>query len=263
MLLHMFWHDCEGGRALPALPQYALEMAVKHSGCEVWMWSYTGFSSTPQSSHHKEASEILPEDEFRTHLRHGVHVAHLSDLIRFRILARHGGWWVDMDCAVLHKLPRLEYAFQSIVRKRTSIMAPRPQFEDDAVGLLNIAIMKVPPGAAIMRTMADVVAGSLTSLRNGAGDRKTKLWNRTTRRMVDEVKRAGLHMHVARPVVFYMPREFPCEGGRVWFGANLPGREDVATSTLILDLAMLKVKYCQGLDLVRATDKFIATIHGR
>lgn len=97
------------------------------------------------------------------------------------------------------RIPRLEYAFQSIVRKRTSVMAPRPQFEDDAVGLLNIAIMKVPPGAAIMRTM----------------------------------------------------------------GTNLPGREDVATSTLILDLAMLKVKYVQGLDLVRATDKFIATIRGR
>ena len=263
MLLHMFWHNCGGQRALPALAQFALEMAAKNSGCEVWMWSYQAFPSTPQSTHHKEASKILPENDFRTQLRKGVHVAHLSDLLRFRILARHGGWWVDMDCAVLHKLPCRTYAFQSIVRKKTSIMAPRPQFEDNAVGLLNIAIMKVPPQAAIMHTMAGVVVASLESLRNGAGDRKTKLWNRTTWRMVDEIKQAGLQMHVARPIVFYMPREFPCEGGRIWFGAILPGREDVATSTLILDLAMLKVKYDRGLDLVHATNRFIDTLRGR
>ena len=50
----------------------------------------------------------------------GRHIAHLSDLLRVRVLRQYGGWWLDMDSIVLRPLPtQLPYYFATIPQKRS------------------------------------------------------------------------------------------------------------------------------------------------
>lgn len=140
---HFFWYALNhpsGPLEVPLLNLYSLRSAAIHH--TVWLWCYQPFANLPATVITKDANELLSYVEFEnalndmsgmrstvfTHKRkrketRGRHVAHLSDLVRVRILRRFGGWWLDMDTIVLRRLPTaLPYYFSTIPEKDGSQM---------------------------------------------------------------------------------------------------------------------------------------------
>ncbi len=100
-----------------------------------------------------DARQVLPEERvFRyerpSYLGHGKHsVAGFSDLFRYVLLERYGGWWTDMDVTCLARLPETQgYCF------RTHHKLP-------AVGNL----MHCPPGSPLMAACAEEAVQSVHS----------------------------------------------------------------------------------------------------
>jgi hypothetical protein len=131
---HFFWYALDappGELEMRLLNLYSLRSAAIHH--TVWLWCYQSFSNLPVSVVVKDANELLSFDMFRDTLNRGStefdrkrkvvekgrHVAHLSDLLRVRVLRRFGGWWLDMDTIVLKRLPTaLPYYFSTIAEKQ-------------------------------------------------------------------------------------------------------------------------------------------------
>lgn len=241
----MFWWNYAKG-ALPTIPAYALRMAAKNSGCDVWFWSYKGNVTTAAVNGvtGRDATECLDVSSFKRALKDGIHVAHLADLVRYIVLHKYGGWWVDMDCVIIKKLPRSTYMFQSIVRKVTSLMASHPQFADLRIGLINIAVIKVPKGSELASKMVDFIKERIDNGRLLNAGRGSQKWNDVTRHQLKLIKEGHLEKHVEVPSTFYMLRDFPKdEASRLWFGTYLPGLQEMRKKTIAMDLAYVKFRW--------------------
>lgn len=92
-----------------------LELLTIHSflanGHEFWLWTYdTIITPLPPNLVLKDANEIIPKDQVFTYKKsnqygHGKgSYAGFSDIFRYALLYKYGGWWVDMDVTCLSPL---------------------------------------------------------------------------------------------------------------------------------------------------------------
>jgi hypothetical protein len=165
-----------------------------------------------------------------------------------------------MDCVIIRKLPNSKYMFQSIVRKVTSTMASRPQFTDLRIGLINIAVIKMPQGSVIASKMVDFINERIENGRLLNAGRGSKRWNDVTKHQLKLIKEDHLVKHMCIPSVFYMLRDFPSyKGCRPWFGTCLPGLKEMRRKTIVLDLAYVKY-HSDAHELVKRVRDLIAQI---
>ncbi len=107
----MFWHGSE----VPDTFRSGVASAVLQSGLTVVLYTYDGIAGLPQGVVVKNATTVLPRDEFKAALERGVRVQHLADFIRAKALQggvgglspRPGGWFVDGDSIFLNAAPQL------------------------------------------------------------------------------------------------------------------------------------------------------------
>ena len=68
-------------------------------------------------------------------------VAHLSDLIRARVLQKYSGWWLDADTIVLKPLPSAEpYYYPTVAQKRSGGGYLDPSWKVDANSCVSQAV---------------------------------------------------------------------------------------------------------------------------
>jgi hypothetical protein len=97
--------------------------------------------SVPDGVTRRDAALICPEAsifQLSPAIGHGS-FAPFSDLFRYELLLRHGGWWVDTDVACL----------------RPELPGHPCFFALEAPGLVNCAVLKFPAGHAVMRDCRD------------------------------------------------------------------------------------------------------------
>ncbi|MBN8980656.1 MAG: hypothetical protein J0I29_05155 [Rhizobiales bacterium] len=124
----------------PALSYYEI-LSLKSfvaTGARVFVYSYEKDLNVPDGVELVDADEILSGEvhEFR-HANGDKSLALHSDLFRYAVLQRYGGWYADLDIVVLKdKLPDAKTYFGFMADK-----------------LLNSAILKFPPHSAFMDTI--------------------------------------------------------------------------------------------------------------
>ena len=108
---NFFWqsvagHDITENR-LPNTFVRGLESFIHNADMNSVLWTY-GSVEGPAGCRVMPAETLLSLDKFMDALRHGVHVALLSDYIRFRAALPLGGWVVDGDSIWLRPCPRVD-----------------------------------------------------------------------------------------------------------------------------------------------------------
>jgi hypothetical protein len=136
----------------------SMELLTLHSftamGHRFMLWVYDEPDvKLPDGAELKDADSIIPRGEvFR--YRHANQFGHgkgspagFSDLFRYILLHKHGGWWVDMDVTCLKPFDfDQEYVF-------------RKHHDFAVVGNM----MKCPPGAMAMKDAYNVASGTVNS----------------------------------------------------------------------------------------------------
>jgi len=112
-------------------------------GCAVELHTCDPHLAVPDWIRRRDAAEMLPIDRvwrYQHGFCRGSPSPH-SNLFRYEMLRRLGGWWVDMDIVMLREdLPAEDFYFAQLI-------------DGDAV--LNVAALKAPAGRPIL---ADAVA---------------------------------------------------------------------------------------------------------
>lgn len=89
-----FW--MQGADNLPCIPRLCLNYIKKNTnGHPVIVVSEKNLSEYVQ----------LPEHILSLHRQHLITTTHLSDIVRFALLAKHGGFWIDATMLVTRPLP--------------------------------------------------------------------------------------------------------------------------------------------------------------
>ena len=71
-------------------------------GYECLLWTYSEIPNVPDYVEICDANEIIP-------LNPNVDIILFSDIFRYNLLYKHGGWWSDIDNICVNKLPTTEY----------------------------------------------------------------------------------------------------------------------------------------------------------
>ena len=125
-----FWQSVAGREItenrLPNTFVRGLESFTHNANMNSVLWTY-GSVEAPAGCRVMPAETLLPLATCMEALRHGVHVALLSDYIRYRAALRLGGWVVDGDSIWLRQCPRMDLSdpaslghFFSSMEKHTS-----------------------------------------------------------------------------------------------------------------------------------------------
>jgi hypothetical protein len=95
-LANFFWHG-----DLTNYENICISSFVEH-GFEVNVWSYQNLK-LPTGANLKDAREILPIEHLTayTQNKQEKNLAAFSDVFRFTMLHKVGGWWFDTDCVCL------------------------------------------------------------------------------------------------------------------------------------------------------------------
>lgn len=113
------------------------------NGHEFNLYAYGPIEGVPAGCIVRDASEILPVSaigQFRN-------LANFSDLFRFALLYRMGGWWVDMDVCCLRLFDfRSDHVFSSQYERNGSA--------DEA----NSGIIRAPKGSPVIKYCIDRVS---------------------------------------------------------------------------------------------------------
>jgi len=129
------------GESLEAMELLTIASFLDH-GHDFVLWTYTDIKNVPDGIDVRPAAEILPS-KFIFTLKSSAHhgsVAHFADKFRFKLLEKHGGWWVDMDVTCLKPFDIDEpYVF----KKNEIASAP------DIIASINI--IKCPAKSEVMR----------------------------------------------------------------------------------------------------------------
>lgn len=77
-------------------------LSFKKSGFEVLVWSYENLN-LPHGILQKDASEIISENYLTLFNQNyqKQNLSSFSNLFRYELLKKHGGWWFDSDCICL------------------------------------------------------------------------------------------------------------------------------------------------------------------
>jgi hypothetical protein len=118
-------------------------------------------------------------------------VSAFSNLFRYRLLLRRGGWWCDTDVVALRPFTfEDEFVFAS-------------QVDRDGSSSTTSCVFKVPPASAVMHACHE---------RAMAVDRSTVRWGVMGPRLLDEmVSACGLERFVAPPATFCPTNWFDAE----------------------------------------------------
>ncbi len=105
-IVHGLWI----GSTLSNLELLTLFSFIEH-GHEFWLWTYNKIETPlPSSIILKDANEIIPSSKvfrykYSNQYGHGKgSYAGFSDIFRYALLYKYGGWWVDMDVTCLQPL---------------------------------------------------------------------------------------------------------------------------------------------------------------
>jgi len=82
------------GDALSNVEKLCIQSFLDH-GHAFHLYTYADVDGVPAGAVRKDAGEILPADEIFKQAKQGVRG--LSNYFRYALLAKCGGWWVDMD----------------------------------------------------------------------------------------------------------------------------------------------------------------------
>lgn len=113
------------------------------SGYQFYLYTYN-YLDVPIGTTLMDARDILSTDIFENFKNYPI--AYFSDLFRFELLHKKGGYWVDMDMVMLKEYPDDDYVF----------CLERAKFNRFK---LNVGFMKIPRNSKLMRECADYVLG--------------------------------------------------------------------------------------------------------
>lgn len=149
MIFNSFWH----GSAPPLSCMACMSSFVK-AGHRYRVYSYSDLKLPPGVELH-DARQVLAEDEiFLDVLPDGSvgNIAAFSDLFRYALLKRFGGWWVDTDVLLVGRdIPTSELYFG---------------FEDERY--INGAILKAPAGHPLLQRLEERARAAGRSPRRGS-----------------------------------------------------------------------------------------------
>ena len=131
-----------------------------------WAWTYScsGALGVIDGVHivYKDAAELLPVDKFRAFQRAGVWIQVIKDLLSIRAVINHGGWYSDLDIALLPRgLPSGScfFATEPVRSKLLRYAKQDCDFDhpDYCRGFLNVGIFHFRKGAAFAIKAADAM----------------------------------------------------------------------------------------------------------
>lgn len=95
------------GQTLSRMEQLCLRSFIAH-GETVHLYTYGSIDDLPPGVILRDASEIIPESRIFTYGKGFAEgsFAGFSNLFRYHLLSQRGGWWFDMDFALLRPLPK-------------------------------------------------------------------------------------------------------------------------------------------------------------
>jgi hypothetical protein len=98
---HAFWACSPLGTetTLPGYGQIGALSCVRLAGMALTVWTYGTVHGIPDGVTVRQASELMPLVEAKALIERGLRIQHLSDIVRFRAIAKSGkgGWFVDVD----------------------------------------------------------------------------------------------------------------------------------------------------------------------
>lgn len=114
-IVHSLWI----GKELSPLELLTLKSFTFH-GYNFWLWVYEKITTPlPQNVILKDANEIISRDKVFSYKHYNQYghgkgsYAGFSDIFRYAVLYKYGGWWCDMDVTLLKKLDfNTEYVFR-------------------------------------------------------------------------------------------------------------------------------------------------------
>ena len=175
--LQCFWH----GGALSPFERMCIKSFLAH-GHSVEVFSYDSNLNVPEGCRLSDANEILGEDQVFAHRTGPVKgsLGAFSDLFRYALLDRNGGWWVDLDVVCLSdRLPAGDHVFGY----------------QNPGGRVSSAVLKVPAGSPFVRYCHE------TAARVG----RRAVWGQIGPRLVTEaVEKLDLSAHV-QPAENFFP----------------------------------------------------------
>jgi hypothetical protein len=129
--------------ALSPVEELTIRSFLKH-GHEFHLYSYGEIDGLPGGCIAHYAGEILPESE----IARFQCLANFSDLFRYALLYRMGGWWVDMDVCCLKPFDfKADHVFSSQYERNGNA--------DEA----NSGIIRAPKGSPVIKYCIDRIAG--------------------------------------------------------------------------------------------------------
>ena len=189
-----------------------------------WAWTYScsGALGVIDGVHivYKDAAELLPVDKFRALQRAGVWIQVIKDLLSIRAVINHGGWYSDLDIALLPRgLPSGSCFFASEpVRSKLLRYAKQDcdfDHPDYCRGFLNVGIFHFRKGAAFAIKAADAMEAHWLKAVGRAAPPKTTAsrWFWNVRRLRKELHASDMQSSICAPMTF-MPwppflRNFP------------------------------------------------------
>lgn len=239
-----FWIDTSKGLGdpidLPPLARLSLASYARHSGCTVHLYTFQRVRGLDclRNIRLKDARAFVAQADVERWLAKGIHVAHISDLFRYRCMWKYGGWWADIDSVCLRRLPSdSPRYFQSIVDKRTGQRVFKVRhFRDPKLGRFCNSVFMVPPRDPLMSHMAKFALEAIERSPNGF-HHTSKGWNKLVYETAEQLKRLGYEKYVKPPVWFAPGKQSAVthEEDRDWFGFLLPGYKTIRKHSYVYD----------------------------
>ena len=127
------------GKPLTAVERLCITSFLAN-GHPFHLYVYEEIGNIPAETTIRDAREILPENKVFSQSYDGGSnsITGFSDMFRYELLLKHGGWWVDMDVICLRPL---DFPEEIVFGNH------------DEGGIMN-TIIKFPSGHPLMRDMA-------------------------------------------------------------------------------------------------------------
>lgn len=201
-IAHVFWgHPTVKEADTPVLPEncvVGLQSAVRHFST-VCLWQYEDVANAPNGVVKCDAKTLLPSEERRVLMQDkNIPILHISDIVRFRAAATHGGWVVDCDCVWLRAPPSSGFVFSTAWAKRTGGMAPR-----GATAAKQQALFRKEgwDGSGVINTPFRVVRGETSFLLDAVETTVQKIHRRKAWKVPATTQQYNTFMHMIRDVV--------------------------------------------------------------
>jgi hypothetical protein len=175
---HAFWACSSLGTeaTLPGYGQVGALSCVRLAGMALTVWTYGTVHGIPDGVTVRQASELLPLVEAKALMERGLRIQHLSDIVRFRAIAKSGkgGWFVDVDTIWLRPCVRSPsgsgHVFASLRATPDSLPFPGTEWQrfgkfkylrqpDEQVWLTGPFFS--PPDSVVLSAVLKVIDGKL------------------------------------------------------------------------------------------------------